>query len=312
MPVPVYGGARPSGQVPPAADLSGVTELRVHGVGGTTPGALLGDLAPQQVAGDSVAGFYRSTDISAGGVGRHVEAYSWGGLTSRSGSRVLWLLLLPFLLANLAGWMCSPRARRSGPHRWAVRVGALALTLNGLVVVAMGTVDVVAYQCGTDPACLGRHWWLAPLRAVAGHPGRQILLGALVPALGLVLLGVLSYRSRQRYESVRPPGSGMPGLPSGRSAASLPDGLRDPAFWDGARATKRLGRCHVAASVAVLTVLVLHAGGLVVRLGPLSGQAQVLALAVLAGAVVLLSSETAADVWGAVLQGAALAGGLVA
>ncbi|HST66959.1 MAG TPA: hypothetical protein VLM05_17390, partial [Mycobacteriales bacterium] len=233
--------------------------------------------------------------------------------TSRSGSRVLWLLLLlPFLLANLAGWMCSPRARRSALHRWAVRVGALALTLNGLVVVAMGTVDVVAYQCGTDPACLGRHWWLAPLRAVAGHPGRQILLGALVPALGLVLLGVLSYRSRQRYESVRPPGIGMPGPPSGRSAASLPDGLRDPAFWDGARATKRLGRCHVAASVAVLTVLVLHAGGLVVRLGPLSGPVQVLALAVLAGAGVLLASETAADVWGAVLQGAALAGGLVA
>jgi hypothetical protein len=49
-----------------------VTELRVHGVGGTTPGALLGDLAPQQVADDAVAGFYRTDDVA----GRHVEAYS--------------------------------------------------------------------------------------------------------------------------------------------------------------------------------------------------------------------------------------------
>ncbi len=314
MPVPVFGGRRPTGQVPPAPDLSGVTELRVHGVGGTTPGALLGDLAPQQVDGDAVAGFYRTADLSAGGVGRHVEAYSWGGLTSRSGTRVLWLLLLPFLLANLAGWMCSPRARRSSLHRWAVRLGALGLTMNGLVVVAMGTVDVLGYQCGTDPSCRGRHWWLFLLRwsVVVDHPGRQILLGALFPALGLVLLGVLSYRSRERYETVRPPGIGMPGPPSGHSAASLPGGLADPAFWDGARATKRLGRCHVAASFAVLTVLVLHAGGLVVPLGPLSGVVQVVALVVLAGAVALLALESVADFWGAWLQGVAIAAGLTA
>ncbi|HEY6747188.1 MAG TPA: hypothetical protein VI357_15900 [Mycobacteriales bacterium] len=316
MPVPVFGRRHPSGQVPPAPDLSGVTELRVHGVGGTTPGALLGDLAPQQVAGDAVAGFYRTDDLAAGitadRAGRHVEAYSWGGLTSRSGTRVLWLLLLPFLLANLAGWMCSPRARRSPLHRWAVRLGALGITLNGLVVTAMATVDVLGYQCGTDPSCRGRHWWLLPLRWIAGRPGRQILIGALVPTLVLVLLGVLSYRSRRRYEAVRPTGIGMPGPRSGRSAASLPGGLADAAFWDGDRATKRLGRAHVAASLAVLTVLVLHAAGLVVPLGPLSGPVQVLALVVLAGAVVLLAFETVTDRWGAWLQGIAVAGGLVA
>ena len=37
--------------------------------------------------------------------GRHRESYSWGGLTSGKASRALWLLLLPFALANLAGWM---------------------------------------------------------------------------------------------------------------------------------------------------------------------------------------------------------------
>src|SRR5581483_946755 len=87
-------------------------ELRVHGVGGSPPEATRGDLAPEQVMGDAIAGFYRTADHRASeadeaerlDVGRHVEVYSWGGLTSRSKARVLWLALLPFLFANLAGW----------------------------------------------------------------------------------------------------------------------------------------------------------------------------------------------------------------
>lgn len=301
VPVPTHGGARPTGLVEPPPDLSGVTELRVHGVGGTTPQALLGDLAPQQVAGDKVAGFFRSTDVR----GRHVEAYSWGGLTSRSGTRVLWLLLLPFLLANLAGWMCSPRARRSPLFRWLVRCAALGLTLNGLVLTALATVDVLGYQCGTDPACGGDRWWLAPLRwgPVAGHAGRQVLVGALVPAGMLVLLAVLSYRSRSRYESVRPAVVGMPAAAPGRSAASLPGGLADPDFWDGARSTKRLGRAHTSASIGVLTFLVLHgidaALGSAARLGPLSTALQGLALAAVVASVALLAVEDVRDSWGA-------------
>ena len=51
-----------------------------------------------------------------------MEVYSWGGLTSRSKIRVLWLALLPFLFANLAGWMCSastaPRPGGSGCTGW--------------------------------------------------------------------------------------------------------------------------------------------------------------------------------------------------
>jgi hypothetical protein len=311
MPVPLHGGARPTGLVEPLPDLTGVTELRVHGVGGTTPGALLGDLAPQQVAGDEVAGFYRTTDVR----GRHVEAYSWGGLTSRSGTRVLWLLLLPFLLANLAGWMCSPRARRSPVFRWLIRCAALGLTLNGLVVTALATVDVLGYQCGTDPACGGDRWWLAPLRwpAVAGHPGRQVLVGALVPAGMLVLLAFLSYRSRSRYETVRPPVVGVPGAPSGRSAASLPGGLADPAFWDGARSAKRLGRAHTSASIGLLTYLVLHSVGL--ALGPaarFTGPSlvlQMLALVAVGAALVLLAVEDVPDLAGAVLLAGASAVG---
>src|SRR5215211_6029513 len=125
MPVPINADSdkvTTSGLVPPPVVLSGVTELRVHGVGGTTPESLLGDLAPQQISGDQIAGFYRTAE----GQKRHVEAYSWGGLTSRSGTRVLWLLLLPFMLANLAGWMCDRTVfscrKLAWFHRWWVRL----------------------------------------------------------------------------------------------------------------------------------------------------------------------------------------------
>src|SRR6266851_9365772 len=111
MPIPRHSVALPSVQLPVVAECGGVTELRVHGVGGTPPDATLGDLALEQVSGDAIAGFYRSSDHCASApdwyarldVDRHVEVYSWGGLTSRSTVRVLWVALLPFLFGNLAG-----------------------------------------------------------------------------------------------------------------------------------------------------------------------------------------------------------------
>lgn len=318
MPVPVFGPDRPSGQVEPEPDLTGLTELRVHGVGGTTPGDLLADLRPQQVAGDRLAGFYRTTDVTAGGVRRHVEAYSWGGLTSRSGTRVLWLLLLPFLLANLAGWMCSPRARRSAVHRWLIRLAALGLTLNGLVLAVLAMVDVLGYQCGTDPACRDRHRWAAPFGwpGIEANPARQVLVGVVPVVAAVVLLAFLSYRSRKRYEAVRPPVVGHPVTPGGRSAAARPGGLADPDFWDGGRATKRLGRAHTAASVGLLTFTVLHGVGLALgpaaRYGAASLVLQVLALAAVAGAVALLAVEDGPDRSGAGLLVGSSAVGLLA
>src|SRR5580693_10117287 len=185
MPIPRHSTALPSVQLARAAQCARVTELRVHGVGGSPPDAILGDLAPEQASGDQIAGFYRSGDHRASlvdqaagrDVDRHVECYSWGGLTSRSKIRVLWLALLPFLLANLAGWMCSARTRESAwrfrLHRLAAGLGALALTVNAALIAAMISADVNAYQ--TVRAGLARHqWWLAPLgwHFVAGHPAR--------------------------------------------------------------------------------------------------------------------------------------------
>ena len=57
MPIPRHSVALPSVQLAARADGGGVTELRVHGVGGTPPDAILGDLAPEQVSGRCDRGF---------------------------------------------------------------------------------------------------------------------------------------------------------------------------------------------------------------------------------------------------------------
>jgi hypothetical protein len=115
--------------------LNGLTELRIHGVSGTPTESMLSHPHPVQVSGDKVAGFYRRGedhvdhldrgDRSVGGGGeRHVEAYTWGRLTSGVASRALWLLLLPFTLVNVATWAhpvlsgtAAPSGAGSSPPR---------------------------------------------------------------------------------------------------------------------------------------------------------------------------------------------------
>ena len=255
-------------QVPLAAGCEGVTELRVHGVGGSPPDAILGDLAPEQASGDQIAGFYRSGDHRASpadettgcDADRHVECYSWGGLTSRSKVRVLWLALLPFLLVNLAGWMCSVGTRRSGwrfgLHRLSHGLSGLALTVDAALVAVLISADLLAYQA-VRAGRAGHQWWLAPLgwHDVSGFPARQLLIGVLVPVLFLFLLAVLARRS-WRYEKVRPPFHGeTPPDTRKITAAALPGGLAHPEFWDGEDSVRLLTEVHLAAAAGFLAVV---------------------------------------------------------
>ena len=268
MPIPRHSMALANVPIAQAGQCEGVTELRVHGVGGSPPDATLGDLAPEQVSGDAIAGFYRSGDHRASpadqatgrDADRHVESYSWGGLTSRSKVRVLWLALLPFLLGNLAGWMCSIRTRQSGwrfgLHRLSHGLSGLALTVNAVLVAVLISADLLAYQA-VRAGLAGHQWWLAPLgwSAIAGHPARQVLIGVLVPLLFVVLLAGLARRS-WRYERVPPPFRGE--TPPARrmiSAAALDDGLADDRFWDGENSVRLLTELHIAAAAGFLAVV---------------------------------------------------------
>ena len=80
----------------------------------------------EEVAGDDQAGFYRLRDApppNPTGWTRVMEAYSWGGLTSGRASRAVWLLVLPFILIDLAPWMVPAAATRR--RSAAIAVGLL-------------------------------------------------------------------------------------------------------------------------------------------------------------------------------------------
>lgn len=293
MPLPRHSVALPSVQLAVEAKCGGVTELRVHGVGGTPPDATLGDMAPEQVSGDAIAGFYRTSDHRASDedraaredVDRHVEVYSWGGLTSGSKVRVLWLALLPFLFGNLAGWMCSAKTRQSAwrfrLHRLAAGLGALALTVNAALVAVMISADVVAYQ--TARAGLAPHqWWLAPLgwHYVSGYPAHQVMLGVLVPVLFVLALAWLA-KTTWRYEAVRPPHRvDDKSKDEARmvTAAALKDGLADRQFWDGGNSVRVVTWVHVAVVVGFLAIAL----GVTVKALNAAGSPHVIALGWLA------------------------------
>ncbi|GGW42788.1 hypothetical protein GCM10010503_19110 [Streptomyces lucensis JCM 4490] len=202
---------RPAGR--PAADL----ELLVHGVGGTTPERMLGDPRTVRVTGDGTAAvFRRAGDAQAGRrPGREPvrEAYVWCNLTSGDGSRALWLLLLPFMVVNLAHWMrpAAPgRQRTVRLYGLLVRLAALTLTVLLVAAACEVALDLVAWQCAGVPACARRHSWLgflAPGPSAGGWwstPGRRLALAALLPAALTGLLWYLSHRTWNAYESHRP------------------------------------------------------------------------------------------------------------
>ena len=211
----------------------GVTELRVHGVSGTPPSVILAHPRPRLVAGDGTTGFYRrwweggppsGEHADVPGV-RHREAYAWGNLTSGGRAVALWLLLLPFSLANLAYFML-PRPARARRLRHVTEAGQrlFALLLTGTLVgaVTRAAVDVIGWQCtAAGRACAAETApsWVRWLAVVWGDaPSRRLAVTSLVPLLVVVLLWWLARRTWRRDENTLPPGE--PATPA--PAAAMP------------------------------------------------------------------------------------------
>ncbi|SEO52379.1 hypothetical protein SAMN05216267_102970 [Actinacidiphila rubida] len=234
-------------------------ELLVHGVGGTTPEQMLGDPRTVRLAGDDTAGIHRracDADAEAHPEQRRdepvQEAYCWSNLTSGNGSRALWLLLLPFMITNLAHWMRPPTLRTRLARGYEVIVRLLALTLTVLLVAAVSEValDIVGWQCAGRAGCARDKTWLG--FAAAGHhgwwsqPGRRLALAAAAPVSLTAVLWWLSHRTWYAYESQRPavrPGPPPPGTPP----------LALPGFWYGRRSVARLRTAHTAAGLLTVT-----------------------------------------------------------
>ena len=244
-------------------------ELLVHGVGGTTPEVMLESPHLKQITGDSMSGTYRRwpdqdaeqhpDDYAGDAV---LEAYSWAKLTSGAGSRALWLLLLPFMFANLVHWMRPPgpaeaapaHSRLRGVHSALARLLALSLTVLLTAAACEIAMDLAAWQCAANGACVAHHSWL--VFALGGHggwwgqPGRRLVVAALLPLVVLAVLGLLSGATWSSYERIRP-----------MSAPRMDDApieMETEGFWYGVATVGRLRPLHLAAGLLTVawTVLV--------------------------------------------------------
>ncbi|MFD5882754.1 hypothetical protein [Streptomyces yangpuensis] len=247
-------------------------ELLVHGVAGASPAELLGDPRTVRVTGDSTAAVFRRTDDADAEAhperyaGLPVpEAYCWSRLTSGNGARALWLLLLPFMVVNLAHWArpAAPTGLAADPAPRAVRtygvlVRILALSLTVLLIAAACEValDLVAWQCAGSATCTGTGSRLGFLAPDGGgwwsQPGRRLALGALVPTALTGLLWFLSNRTWSAYESQPPPA----GAADPDTASDPAPALGRPGFWYGRRIVARLRAAHTAAGLLTVAVAV--------------------------------------------------------
>ncbi|MFD9517610.1 hypothetical protein [Streptomyces sp. NPDC059979] len=252
----------------PPTDTPLALELLVHGVAGAAPGELLGDPRTVRVTGDSTAAVFRRTEDADAEAhperyaGRPVpEAYCWSRLTSGNGARALWLLLLPFMVVNLAHW-ARPATPAADPAPRAVRtygvlVRILALSLTVLLIAAACEValDLFAWQCAGSGTCTGsrsRLGFLAPGGGWWAQPGRRLALFALVPAALTGLLWFLSNRTWSAYESQPPPA----GAADPDTASDTAPALGRPGFWYGRRLVARLRAAHTAAGLLTVAVAV--------------------------------------------------------
>jgi hypothetical protein len=263
--------------------VSGFTELRCHGVSGPLPGGVLQfpEEMVTQVTGNADSGFWRRW--RAGGKykdvpdARHIEAFCWGGLTSRASLQALWLLVLPFSLVNLAHWMIPPYVSR-GSERLAkvavvlLRVLALSYTLTLLLAGAEVTMDLGAWQCGAIRNCRSK---LAPFNLVVkegNRTGLRLATGAAVLALLLLLLwraGATRFRPLQDGQKAAPPA-----VPMFRRGQDTPPVLGDPSFWVADKSTRWLRCLHVVAWCAGLGAILagaLHATATPGTTGALAG-----------------------------------------
>ncbi|MEV1067177.1 hypothetical protein [Streptomyces sp. NPDC050263] len=245
-------------------------ELLVHGVGGATPEKMLNDPRTVRITGDATAAvFRRAEDVTADSDpgddrGRETpvpEAYVWSNLTSGNGTRALWLLLLPFMVVNLAHWMrpaaARERTRAVRLYGLLVRLAALSLTVLLVAAACEVALDLTAWQCAGTHACAERHSWLGFLSPTVSNggwwslPGRRLALAALVPTVLVALLWYLSHRTWRAYESQEPlDRTPEPENGPGHTA------LGRPGFWYGRRLVARLRAAHTAAGLLTVAAAI--------------------------------------------------------
>jgi hypothetical protein len=223
-----------------------IVELRVHGVGGGSPESLLGVDGAEtvRVAGEGPTGFWARRPQRA------VEGYWWGRLTSAPLLQPLWIVLLPFTLLNVAGWMHQPLDERTTPTRswWAVRWVLLALgcLLTAVYAAWSGVlvIDLVLIEWR-----LGGRW---------GYGTAGLSAVAAVVALGIVFL--VARHVQGGFEDRQPPQGVVDATEELREAPNDDPrarfaGERDlaaPSFWMHGSSSHRMLITHTVVAAVVL------------------------------------------------------------
>ncbi|MGN9918094.1 hypothetical protein [Micromonospora palomenae] len=224
------------------------TEIRVHGVADKGPETVLDRPVVTRVAGDRDAGFHRvrpGFGDPTGPSGATLEAYRWSGLTGGTAIRTFSLvLLLPFVLSNIAVWMLPPRPGAEAVGKSLCRLLAATLTAMYVLAAVGMALDLLAWQCAAYPRCLeGRRAisWLGGL-----PPGQRLAALSVLPIAAVALLRRLGARTWQLPENTV----------ATRQAAGA-DRLDSPAFWDNRALLWRLASLHVAVALGTLDLALL-------------------------------------------------------
>ncbi|MEU1810769.1 hypothetical protein [Micromonospora aurantiaca (nom. illeg.)] len=259
-------------------------ELRVHGVFGASAETIVDHPIVVRVAGDRHAGFYRVREGlgAAGGApaGVVVEAYRWGTLTAGAAVRTAsMLVLLPFMLSNLAVWMRPMLADRGGVLGGLCRLLAGSLTVAfTLALVGVG-MNLTGWQCVPYAECRDGRPYLSWLVALPTGPRLAVL--ALMPLLALRVFWVVGKRSADAFEGF---GSAPP---RGRLLEST-GSLAAPGIWHDEQMTSWLRQIHVglgAGTVGVSLVVAVSHG----RWNPVAVGLLVLAAGLVAFCAVVLA-----------------------
>ncbi|MBL0888080.1 hypothetical protein [Myceligenerans indicum] len=293
----------PVGRHVPVAPGQDILELRIHGVANTPPYRIL-DLPAEEVVqtdGDGLGSFWvptpqadardrepapgdvRDREVPAGDpheIRNDVrrEAYSWGamsrlgrlpfggvlGVVGAVATRVMWVAIVPFGLANVGYWARRiPQAGREpgtdrvlpDPSAAMTRVFALFLTLLFTATTATVALSTIGTQCmglvtGDTVSVCARIpdglYWLAR----ADHGDRLGWL-SLIPVATVAVLVLIAHSGSVKFESR------VSSLMAGETAPAT-DGpaMRRPGFWTRRTGTGTLNS-HLAAALGLLSALML-------------------------------------------------------
>ena len=216
----------------------------MHGVSGTPPDTILFTRPVTYDLGDRSAKVYEPSRDQY-----RVRAFHWGSLTAGKAHTAFWILLAPFALANVSGWM----SERANPWtRALIRVAGLALTGVFFAQIANMTMHI-PYEMRLRHAARPELWGTLLFGATA-----------LLTLLGLTVISSQSNFGKvpisTRIRLVFSPIPGHMSLGDGREGGwdDPAEGamLSSAAMWAPHPVIHRLRRLHLSAGALVLSLVV--------------------------------------------------------